>query len=221
MAERAIDVGDGRRYRGVPADERRAERRARLIQAAIAVYGEQGYRQATVSAVCREAGLTPRYFYEAFVNSEALLAAAFHAVTEFMMTRIGTAGAATGGPPAERVRATLAAYYDLLRAEPVAARVFLLEIAGISPAIDDLFAWALDRFATLIARTLSPDGHPAPHARPLLRDGATYGLLHIARSWVAGGYARPIDEVVRAALPLCLLLSEEIDAAGRPRPIGT
>jgi AcrR family transcriptional regulator len=70
-----------RAYRGVSTEQRRAERRAKLIDAAIAVYGERGYRQATVKAVCEAAGLTERYFYESFENSEALLVASFNAVT--------------------------------------------------------------------------------------------------------------------------------------------
>ncbi|RZM09850.1 MAG: TetR family transcriptional regulator, partial [Sphingomonas sp.] len=37
-------AGAGRRYGGIPAAERRAGRRERLIRAAIALYGAQGYR---------------------------------------------------------------------------------------------------------------------------------------------------------------------------------
>jgi AcrR family transcriptional regulator len=44
----------------VSQDERRAQRRSQLIAAAIQVYGEIGYRQATVKAVCEAAGLTER-----------------------------------------------------------------------------------------------------------------------------------------------------------------
>lgn len=36
-----------------------------------------GYRNATVKAVCEAAGLTERYFYESFSNSEELLVASF------------------------------------------------------------------------------------------------------------------------------------------------
>jgi AcrR family transcriptional regulator len=67
-------------YGGVSKEERRAERRARLVAAASKVYGEQGFRQASVKSVCVEAGLTERYFYESFSNSEELLLAAYHSV---------------------------------------------------------------------------------------------------------------------------------------------
>src|SRR5579871_6430771 len=68
-------------YGGQSAEARAEQRRARLIEAAVKVYGAQGYRTATVKAVCEAAGLTERYFYESFENSEALLIAAFDTVS--------------------------------------------------------------------------------------------------------------------------------------------
>src|ERR1700751_6355680 len=70
-----------RHYGGHSTEERRRARRERLIEAATRVYGEVGYRNATVKAVCEAAGLTERYFYESFANSEALLVAAFETVS--------------------------------------------------------------------------------------------------------------------------------------------
>jgi AcrR family transcriptional regulator len=58
-----------RNYAGLSADERRLARRERLIEGAIRAYGELGYRNTTVKAVCEAAGLTERYFYESFANS--------------------------------------------------------------------------------------------------------------------------------------------------------
>lgn len=37
----------GRRYGGVDSEERQRQRRARLIEAALAVFGDQGYHQST------------------------------------------------------------------------------------------------------------------------------------------------------------------------------
>jgi AcrR family transcriptional regulator len=68
-------VAPVRPWRGVSATERTAERRERLIEAALEVFATRGYSASTVRDVCREAGLTERYFYESFRNREALLAA--------------------------------------------------------------------------------------------------------------------------------------------------
>lgn len=196
-----------RRYGGASADERRAQRRDRLIRAAIAVYGERGYRQATVNEVCRAAELTPRYFYQAFANSDALLAAAFREVADFVMARVTEVADATGGTPDDRLREMLRAYYEMLRADPKNARVFLLEVSGITPEIDTLFEGSLERFAEAITGILAP--HDRDAVSELRRTGAMYGLLRIARAWVMSDYAASTDEVVRAALPFCRLVGSD------------
>ena len=71
-----------RTYKGASNEERRTERRQKLLDAAMKVYGAVGYHGATVKAICAEAGLTERYFYESFEKGEALLAAAYLAVME-------------------------------------------------------------------------------------------------------------------------------------------
>ena len=81
-----------RSYRGQSQEQRRAERRSRLVAGAIAVYGERGYHQATVKAVCEAAGLTERYFYESFANSEALLIDSYNTVTYGVLGEIVRAG---------------------------------------------------------------------------------------------------------------------------------
>ena len=55
-----------RRYAGLDADERAGERRERLLAAELDVLSRQGWSSSTVQDVCRAAGLSPRYLYEAF-----------------------------------------------------------------------------------------------------------------------------------------------------------
>lgn len=198
-----------RRYRGSSAEERRAQRRERFLEAAIQVYGEQGYRHATVKAVCEAAGLTERYFYESFSNSEELLVASFRAVTDFVLGELEKAGTGAPGRPVERARTMLSAYYEALKHHPLSARVFLVEISGVSPEVDQVFEAFLRAFGDLLARTLGPRGESRAAGEPLLRAGVVGGVIHIALSWIASGYSRPIHEVVDAALRLCLVLRRD------------
>jgi AcrR family transcriptional regulator len=191
------------RYRGSSAAERRAERREALILAAIRVYGERGYRNATVKAVCEAAGLTERYFYESFVNSEALLAASYKAVTAILLATLEEVGSAAPGDPADQVRAILDRYFQALARDPRSARLFLVEIAGVSDELDTIFAASLDSFGALIERTF---GGTAPD--PLVRKAVIGGVIHLASDWVAREYAEPIDAVTDAALHLCLILEK-------------
>jgi AcrR family transcriptional regulator len=219
-----VDAPPMRRYRGSPPDERRAERRCRLIRAAIEVYGKRGYRRATVKAVCAAAGLTERYFYESFANSEMLLAACYDAVTRELFNDISRAGEAAGRSRTARVRAMLRAYFDTLKREPRSARVFLVEIRGVSPEVDQAFEASLRHFGRALAQALSPAAtsaaaasatSPARAARAasdiLLQTGVVGGVIHLAQSWITDGYTPSVDAVTAAALRLCRVLTRSAD----------
>src|SRR6185369_997497 len=114
-----------RQYGGHSAEERQLARRERLIEAAIRVYGEVGYRNATVKAVCEAAELTERYFYESFANSEALLIAAYLHVCDTLHADMAAAANTCAGDPEARITAALTLYFTRLREHPRPARVFL------------------------------------------------------------------------------------------------
>lgn len=195
-------------YQGVPLEQRRALRRAALIRAAIAVYGERGYRAATVKSVCAAAGLTERYFYESFANSESLLVASYETVIDAML---GEMRVAAGRAPTDgRATAVLRSYYAMLRREPEAARVFLVEIAGVSPAVDRVSGAALKEFGLLLDVAMN-GAEVAPASPTLLRAGVTGGVIHVALRWIAGGYAEGIEAVVEQAARLCGTLRRNLD----------
>ncbi|TQK11660.1 TetR/AcrR family transcriptional regulator [Herbaspirillum sp. SJZ107] len=189
-----------RPYRGIPQDERRAQRRAQLISAGVAVYGERGYRQATVKAVCEAAGLTERYFYESFANSEELLIACFNAVTYAVLDEIVAAARAAGPDPETRARAMLHAYFAALQRDPRSARVFLVEIRGVSRSVDKAFDTALraigEQVSSMVPSELPPD--------PLLQAGVVGGVIHIALRWIEDGYTPDIERVTDSALRLSM-----------------
>jgi AcrR family transcriptional regulator len=189
-----------RPYRGIPQDERRAQRRAQLISAGVAVYGERGYRQATVKAVCEAASLTERYFYESFANSEELLIACFNAVTYAVLDEIVAAARAAGPDPEVRARAMLHTYFAALQREPRSARVFLVEIRGVSRSVDKAFDTALraigEQVTSMVPSDLPPD--------PLLQAGVVGGVIHIALRWIEDGYTPDIERVTDSALRLSM-----------------
>ena len=198
-----------RPYRGIPQDERRAQRRAQLISAGVAVYGERGYRQATVKAVCEAAGLTERYFYESFANSEELLIACFNAVTYAVMEEIMAAAHAAEPTREARSRAMLHAYFAALQREPRSARVFLVEIRGVSRAVDKAFDAALRAIGEEVGRVIES---PEAVADPLLQAGIVGGVIHIALRWIEDGYTPDIERVTDSALRLGMTL----DRPARP-----
>ena len=203
MARMTPELTPARRYRGAEAEERRAQRRAQLIAAAVQVYGERGYQNATVKAVCEAAGLTERYFYESFANSEALLLASFQTVTQRLLHTLLQAGEAAGNDGAQRALAMLRAYFGALQREPRSARVFLVEIRGVSKLVDGALADSLDEFGGLLAQAL-------------LTAGVAGGVVHLAVRWIRDGYSPEVDVVARTALQLALVLAHAPEPAPEP-----
>ncbi len=211
MGQDAVAV---RRWGAKTADERRAGRRLAILRAAIALYGRSGYRATSVKAVCAAAGLTERYFYESFANGEDLLQACFLDVTQHLLARMRQAARADGASPMERVRAGLLVYLTELRNNPAAARVFLIEMGGVSPATEAAVSASLDRFGQLLMEVLQEDQERQPRPSLLLR-GVVGGGLHIAQAWIEGGYREPIEDVTEAALLVYALMGQDADSVTR------
>jgi len=184
-----------RKWGGRTADERRAERRRQLMDAAIRTYGEKGFRNSSVKAV----------FYEWFENSEDMLRQCFERVTGDLIAKMRDTAQSAGGGERERIRAALMTYLELIKGNPPAARLFLVEMAGISRETDSLVSNSLDRFGGLLldvaGRRLVRDG-----LTPLLLKGVVGGGLHVARAWVSNGYAESVDEVADTLLRFYLLV---------------
>lgn len=193
-----------RRWTGQSQEQRRAERRELLIASAIRQYGSVGFRNTSVRAICRDADLTERYFYESFANGEDLLLAAFERVVTAMHDQIMAADV-PGEPADDRVRRLLRAYYSALAANPTAARVFLIEIVGVDAAIDTAFEASLFALSEPFVTVYDPEHRGGLSTDLLLRRAVSGGLLHIALAWGAAGYERPVDQVIEAALVMCRL----------------
>jgi AcrR family transcriptional regulator len=115
-----------RPYRGISADRRRAERRTKLVEAGLEVIASKGAERATVRDVCLAAGLTERYFYEAFPDRDALPVAVFDHVAGHAAGVVVEAVAAAPHDARARARAAIAAFVDLVADDPRRARVLLL-----------------------------------------------------------------------------------------------
>ena len=182
-------------------------RRERLIEGAIRAYGELGYRNTTVKAVCEAAGLTERYFYESFANSEALLVAAFDTVSRRVFNCLEQVRKEHSGPAEERGHAVLRAYYQMLKDDPDGARLFVIEIARVGPAVDAVWGALLLQFGEVLARMVAPDSDIKPKPGELVRAGVVGGVVQIAKEWIRSGYARSVDAVAADALKICRVLA--------------
>ena len=188
-----------REYGGVSADDRRAERRRRLLAAGRQIWGASGLRDVTVRGVCSAAGLQPRYFYEHFADRGALVGAVADEVrtelfTKLVESSVEVDGGIDGGLE-ERLRAALAAFFGIIAADPRIHRIMSTDLAGVPGLPAGVHAVAADWFtlrdltAERDARERWSTGHSA-EGRPerlvrgpsALRPGAPAGAATRSRT---------------------------------------
>jgi AcrR family transcriptional regulator len=215
-------VSEGARsYGGKSADERVAARHASLIAATIELLATQGEAKATMTAICAQAGLTERYFYESFASRDDALVAALDSVSEEIAATTLAAIAASSGEPEARVRATIDAVIDLVVAAPDKMRVAVVE-ANANPAMrarrHELLAFFAELTATE-ARTLFGDA-TWPRPRDAVQ-GLVFmaGLSELVASWLIGEQDLTPDELAAVASDsLVALMRRDVSAADRPSP---
>jgi AcrR family transcriptional regulator len=150
------------RWAGVSPDDRRAERRTLLLDAAFELLGTEGWSGTTVRAVCQTAQLNNRYFYESFDDLDALVVALYDRLVEELRVAVGKAVANAGTTPADLVRATVESTVRFVDEDRRRGRVLYGEALGNEAlnrrrlesgfAVADLIAaGASDRIHTLSA----------------------------------------------------------------------
>jgi AcrR family transcriptional regulator len=113
-----------RSYAGISADDRRAQRRAAFLTAAMEVAGTRGLTKLTVRALCGAAGLTERYFYENFTDVDALLDAVFGQMLTDVSAAILARVADAPNDTRAKMRAGLAAAIETMTDDPRRLRMF-------------------------------------------------------------------------------------------------
>lgn len=105
------------RWTGVPLEDRQARRRDELLAAGLQLLGATSGPAVTVRAVCRQTGLTERYFYESFADRDEFVRAVYDDVCTKAMAALSTAQT-----PREAVERFVALMVD----DPTRGRVLLL-----------------------------------------------------------------------------------------------
>ncbi len=137
-----------RRYAGLSAAQRRADRRARLLAVGRDLFGTVGYAATSIERLCLEAGVTTRHFYEEFSGREALLLAVYDHILAAADDAV-RAALAVADPGLGRVRVGVEAYVRAMTADVGLVRIVYLETVGISPAFEQHRRTVLDAFARI------------------------------------------------------------------------
>jgi AcrR family transcriptional regulator len=163
--------------------------RAKLLDAMVRVVAEKGYAAATVADAVRLARVSRGTFYELFESKEACLAAAYRLGLDVLAARV--ADAVKDAPDwREEIRRGLRAYLETFDAEPLFARVYLLEWAPVAAERDA----GIRRFARRYGVSFARGGVEVPE--PALFVLAA-GVNELACAHVrSGGRATELENVL-------------------------
>ena len=139
-----------RLYGGMTAEQRRAERRRRLLDTALELFGTDGYPYTGIERICSHAGVTARHFYEEFGSREGLLVAVYDEIVTEILADVAAAVREAPGDAVELTRAGLRAFVHGMVDDPRRARVTCLEVVGVSPNLEVHRRSVLRRYAELV-----------------------------------------------------------------------
>jgi AcrR family transcriptional regulator len=204
-----------RPYGGQLAEQRKQVRRIALLEAGLEVLGTRGAQATSVRSVCRQAGLSSRYFYESFANLDDLLIAVFDHIMES-----GINQAINDIPPHNGdLRTTIAAIVNAFAAtleDPRSMRILLVEAWG-NEALMRRRSQTLHAGASMLAAVVTTDAAPAPDDRRAEVAAFTImgGLLENALAWADGALDMPFGHVIHHFTDIAAATMEQ---ALRPPP---
>jgi AcrR family transcriptional regulator len=206
-------------YGGLSAEQRRDGRRAQLIAAGLDLLGGEGFSATTVRGVCARARLSPRYFYESFVDLDALLLAVFDVVAQEAAAVVLAAAQDAPADARGRARAAIGAFVELIAEDPRRARVVFVAGIGSEPLARRRSA-ALRMFADLVAAQgrefygLKAGEDPLMQTTALTLVG---GLAETLLAWLDGSLRSTREQLVEDCAELFVATGEAAVALARSR----
>ena len=199
----------GRVYGGRSELERRSDRRTRLLNAGLELFGTEGWQGATIEKLCSSAGVATRSFYEEFASREALLLAVYEHIMDGVLDTVLPAVQNARGPIEDRIRVGLGGYVTHLTEDPRRAKVAHREVRVAGVLENDRHAMVL-RFADVIAQQARLEQGATGRVIGLALAGAVSEVLV---DWVAQPEPRPrIEPIVEALVRLYVAAITPVDA---------
>ncbi len=207
-------------YDGKSAEVRRQERHQLLLATGIRMIARDGYAAVSLNAICAEAGLTKRYFYESFDSVEGLLIAAYHQIASEVEQQV-MQGISAAKTPAAMIQAGFRAFFEYLQAHPDRARVFLVEALSVQSTRGSLLGGGGGEVSPFLLATtrqfVDHDILPEP-VLAVMAQGAVGAAIFVGQNWIAANFERPIEELVQGVSEICFGIGERLNVPLNGRP---
>ena len=203
-------------HRGRTAEQRREQRRAQLVDAALGAIADAGVGGLRVRAISERAHLNDRYFYESFRDCEELLSATFDCQFHLALTSIMVT--LDGSPPdlEARTRAVVDSTLAFIDEDPRRRRL-LIELRGaeaLASRRQQLIATLTDTMAGQVRILLGDAAGSDEHIR-LAALTTIGGLLELTVQWYEGQVDVPRTEFIEFVTALVATTGELAGALER------
>ena len=196
------------RWAGVPAADRRSERRELLLDAAFDLLGTVGWSGTTVRAVCQAARLNARYFYESFSDLDALVVAVYDRLVAQLGESVVAAVDAAGSSARSQTRAAIETIVGFVDDDRRRARVLYVEALGNEALNRRRVSTGRAVVAFVERDAAARRGAPAPGEKIGRITAAVLvgGLSELLVAWLDGGIDVSRHQLVDDATELFLAL---------------
>jgi AcrR family transcriptional regulator len=185
----------GRMYGGLSAAARRAERRQRLLDAGLELFGTVGFTKTTIPMLCAASGVTARHFYEDFASREALLRALYDEIAHTVFERVVAALRVREKTARERIRSGNAAYFRYLTADLRRARIYTIEAVGMHSELEQHRRALREAFIRKLTQATDRLDDRGVDSR--LLSAAIAGAAHdLLLEWVLAARRPPVEKLI-------------------------
>ena len=196
----------GRLYGGETSEDRTQRRKAQFLDAGLQLFGTVGYKAASVRALCREAKLTDRYFYESFKSVEDVLVAVYEREIQRLVAAVLQAVPSISSQEriADMARPALQAFFKGVQ-DPVVAKTIWFEVLGVSDRVNKVYQSTIHDIGDLLLQMVKnyfPDLCMNRQRETLLSIGIVGAISQSTMAWIISGFNASIDDLVEVNLLL-------------------
>lgn len=196
---------------GRTAEERRAERRDRMIAEAIKIWGEHSWSAVTMRGVCTRSALSDRYFYDEFADLDGLLVAVWRHIRDEVLQSVTDAYTQSVQHTAweELIRAVMTVFIERIVSESAKTKILLSRNDG-SPVLEKergiAFQQAIELVMTAVrSRLTSVIDEETLRMDTIIGIG---GFIELIRAWQSGLLQVDAERIINHVVELTSKLGQ-------------
>ena len=200
------------------------ERRAAILESALAVFADRGYHAASIDDIAREGGISKALIYEHFSSKQQLYAELIELHADELFARIATAIAEAGSAGAARLAVGVDAFYGFVEDHRVPWRMLFREVtdAEVAMVLDRVLAQVTGLVAALIAEdpgaSAAGDDEVAREEAIGMLAQMLVGSVQTLANWWADHQEVPRARIVEITMDYAWLGLERLSRGERWRP---